>query len=149
MKNQSRSGAWVSFWTIGLWQDTFQKVVTFWNVKSFVELNLLENDYHIDTVRRPKVERNAMDFKDMDISPELREKAKACTSPEELIELAKEQGYKLSDQDLEAVAGGAWADFHQSSCDNYQGHGDARVSIDPAHANSDFVNGIVDGGELD
>ena len=88
-----------------------------------------------------------MDFSD--ISPELREKAKACTSPEELIELAKKEGYKLSDQDLETVSGGAWADFQQSSCDNYKGHGDERTDIDPALAHADFVNGIVDGGEAE
>ena len=29
-----------------------------------------------------------MDFENMDISPELREKAKACTTPEELLALA-------------------------------------------------------------
>ena len=94
-----------------------------------------------------------MDFKNMDISPELREKAKACTSPEELIELAKSEGYKLSDQDLEAVSGGsAWT---STGCKNYRdpckshNYGDTRASIDPVQAHADFVNGIVDGGELD
>lgn len=48
-----------------------------------------------------------MDFKDMDISPELREKAKACTSPEELMELARREGYKLSEEELAAVSGGS------------------------------------------
>ena len=87
-----------------------------------------------------------MDFND--ISPELREKAKACTSPEELLKLAKQEGYKLSEQDLETVSGGAWADFHQSSCDRYTPHGDERADIDPALAHADFVNGAVDGVEL-
>ena len=32
-----------------------------------------------------------MDIKDLNISPELREKAKACTSPEELMALAKSE----------------------------------------------------------
>ena len=90
-----------------------------------------------------------MDFKDVDISPELREKAKACTSPEELLELAKREGYKLSDADIEAISGGAWANFHQSSCDRYTPHGDERTDIDPALARADFVNGAVDGGELE
>ena len=92
-----------------------------------------------------------MDFND--ISPELREKAKACTSPEELIELAKREGYKLSEQDLEAVSGGsAWTD---SGCSNYHdpcknhNYGDTRPNIDSAQAHADFVNGVVDGGELD
>ena len=89
-----------------------------------------------------------MDFKDVDISPELREKAKACTSPEELLALAKSEGYKLSDTDIEAISGGAWAGGG-GSCDSYQWSGDSRQSIDPALAPADFVNGVVDGGELD
>ena len=55
-----------------------------------------------------------MDFKDL--SPELREKAQACTSPEELLALAKQEGYKLSEDELSAVSGGkAWSDVQ---CDN-------------------------------
>ena len=49
-----------------------------------------------------------MDFKEL--SPELREKAKACTNPEEMLALAKSEGYKLSEAELEAVSGGAWDD---------------------------------------
>ena len=45
-----------------------------------------------------------MDFKDL--SPKLREKAQACTTPEELLALAKQEGYKLSDKEMEAVSGG-------------------------------------------
>ena len=45
-----------------------------------------------------------MDFKDL--SPELREKAKACKTPEELLALAKTEGYKLSEEELGAIAGG-------------------------------------------
>ena len=49
-----------------------------------------------------------MDFNDL--SPELREKAQACTSPEELLALAKREGYKLSEDELSAVSGGkAWS----------------------------------------
>ena len=92
-----------------------------------------------------------MDFNN--ISPELREKAKACTSPEELIELAKREGYKLSEQDLEAVSGGsAWTDSgcgsYHDPCKNHN-YGDTRPNIDSAQAHADFVNGAVDGGELD
>ena len=55
-----------------------------------------------------------MDLENLDISPELREKAKACKTPEELLALAKREGYKLSDAEMEAVAGGGnW------SCDSY------------------------------
>ena len=49
-----------------------------------------------------------MDFNDL--SPELREKAQACTSPEEMLALAKQEGYKLSEDELGAVSGGkAWS----------------------------------------
>ena len=51
-----------------------------------------------------------MDFENLDISPELREKAKACTTPEELLALAKREGYKLSDAEMEVVSGGRWDD---------------------------------------
>ena len=47
-----------------------------------------------------------MEFKDL--SPELREKAKACKSAEEIQALAKEEGYELSDEELETVSGGDW-----------------------------------------
>lgn len=47
-----------------------------------------------------------MDFKD--ISPELQAKAKECTTGEELVALAKEQGYELTDADLDCIAGGGW-----------------------------------------
>ena len=47
-----------------------------------------------------------MDLESMDLSPELREKAKACNTPEELLALAKKEGYKLSDEEMQAVSGG-------------------------------------------
>lgn len=47
---------------------------------------------------------SVMDF--MDLTPELREKAKACKSAEELVQLAKEEGLELSDDDLNAISGG-------------------------------------------
>ena len=89
-----------------------------------------------------------MDFKNIDISPELREKAKACTSPEELLALAKSEGYKLSEEDMQAVAGGGWNDS-AVSCRKAALDGDSRQNIDSAKAHADFVNGVVDGGELD
>jgi len=41
-----------------------------------------------------------------DLSPELQEKARACKSKDELVELAASVGVYLSDAELEAVAGG-------------------------------------------
>ena len=36
-----------------------------------------------------------MDLDKISISPELRKKAEACNTPEELLALAKSEGYKL------------------------------------------------------
>ena len=41
-----------------------------------------------------------------DLSPELQEKARACKSMEEIYELIAENDVELSDDALEAVAGG-------------------------------------------
>ena len=41
-----------------------------------------------------------------DLAPELQEKTEACKTKEELLALAKEEGYELSDEELEAVSGG-------------------------------------------
>ena len=48
-----------------------------------------------------------MEFKDL--TPEQQAKARACKTPEEMLALAKAEGYELSDTELEAVSGGgAW-----------------------------------------
>ncbi len=41
------------------------------------------------------------------LSEEQIAKVKACSSPEEVLRLAKEEGIELSDDQLEAVSGGA------------------------------------------
>lgn len=46
-----------------------------------------------------------MGFEDM--SPELQEKVKACDSAEELQALCAEVGVKLSDEEIQGLAGGA------------------------------------------
>ena len=43
---------------------------------------------------RSQEEGSNINFKDL--SPELREKAKACKTPDEMLALAKQEGYKLS-----------------------------------------------------
>ena len=54
-----------------------------------------------------------MDFEDL--SSELQDKVRACQTAEEILALAKQEGYELSEEALEAVAGGGdWTD-----CDNY------------------------------
>ena len=65
-----------------------------------------------------------MDLENMDISPELREKAKACKTPEELLALAKKEGYKLSDEEMQAVSGGGWT--CDDSCSRYNPSLDGR-----------------------
>ena len=60
-----------------------------------------------------------MDFENLNIGPELREKAKACKTPDELLALAKQEGYKLSDAEMEAVSGGAWHTAN-SACSSYE-----------------------------
>ncbi|MDO4532408.1 MAG: Nif11 family protein [Coriobacteriia bacterium] len=46
-----------------------------------------------------------------DLTPEQLEKLKTCKSPEDVLALAKEEGYELTDAQLEAVSGGeSWDD---------------------------------------
>ena len=55
-----------------------------------------------------------------DLTPEQMERIKSCTSPEELLALAKTEGYELSEQELEAVTGGegSW-DCFKFGCDGF------------------------------
>ena len=43
-----------------------------------------------------------------DVSPELRERALNAKTPEDVLKLAKEEGYELSDEQLEDISGGSW-----------------------------------------
>lgn len=92
-----------------------------------------------------------MEFKD--ISPELLEKMKACTSPEEFTQLAEKEGIELSAEMLEGVSGG-W-DSNDcpwfTNCPWYssEGVGDVRPDIDPANAGEAYRSGKVGYAELD
>ena len=55
-----------------------------------------------------------MNFNDLQ-NPELQEKLKAAKAPEDILALAKEEGFELTDKQLDGVAGG-W------SCDIYGKH---------------------------
>ena len=45
------------------------------------------------------------------LTDEQKEKARACKSPEDILALAKAEGYELTDEQIEAVSGGAeWID---------------------------------------
>ena len=50
------------------------------------------------------------------LTDEQKAKAANAKTPEEILALAKEEGYELSDEELEAVAGG-WGD----PCSDYSG----------------------------
>ena len=43
-----------------------------------------------------------------DLTPEQKEKAAACKNADELLAIAREEGYELSDDELAAVSGGDW-----------------------------------------
>ena len=43
-----------------------------------------------------------------DLSPELKERALACKTPDELLKLTKEEGIELTDTQLETISGGGW-----------------------------------------
>ena len=57
-----------------------------------------------------------MSFKDM--SPEIQEKIKACQTPEEVLELAKEEGYELAEEELEQISGGISWSTSEYKCPN-------------------------------
>lgn len=59
------------------------------------------------------------------LTPELQAKVKNCKTPEELLTLAREEGYELSDEELEAVNVGSWSFFDElkdliDGCDKYE-----------------------------
>ena len=55
-----------------------------------------------------------MNFEDLK-SPELQEKLKSAKTADELIDLAREEGVELNDEQLEALAGGGseWYEMKQ------------------------------------
>ena len=57
-----------------------------------------------------------MDFDSL--SQELREKALACKTPEELLELAKAEGVELNEEQYEAIAGGSGWTSCSNACGN-------------------------------
>ena len=58
------------------------------------------------------------------LDAELQEKAKACKTPEELLKLAADEGYELSDEQIESISGGLgdWGSDCQDWCDDCPEH---------------------------
>ena len=56
-----------------------------------------------------------MNFEDLK-NPELQEKLKGAKTPDELLALAKEEGFELSDAELEGISGGSWGDICWDDC---------------------------------
>ena len=42
------------------------------------------------------------------LTPEQMKKARECKSSDDLVELAKSEGVELTDEQLDAIAGGTW-----------------------------------------
>ena len=54
-----------------------------------------------------------------ELPDDVKKKAAACTSADELLKLAEGVGIKLSDDELEAISGGTWGNSdHWASCTN-------------------------------
>ncbi|MBE6465474.1 Nif11 family protein [Denitrobacterium detoxificans] len=60
-----------------------------------------------------------------ELSEDLKERAKACKTPEEMLALAKDEGMVLSDEDLEQVAGGKGKWAHEE-CNDFTRQGKPR-----------------------
>ena len=52
----------------------------------------------------PQVKGRIMEFKDL--TPETKAKLEGAKTPEDILALAKEEGYGLSDEELDGVSGG-------------------------------------------
>jgi len=60
-----------------------------------------------------------------ELSEDLKERAKACKTPEEVLALVKDEGIVLSDEDLEQVAGGRGKWAHEE-CEDFIRQGKPR-----------------------
>lgn len=86
-----------------------------------------------------------MDF--AGLTEEQKAKVKACTSPEELLAMAQEEGYELTDEQLESISGGkiVWANIDMPPAKP----GDVRDDIAESQMSDAFKAGEIRGDELD
>ncbi|MBQ9004516.1 MAG: Nif11-like leader peptide family natural product precursor [Eggerthellaceae bacterium] len=56
-----------------------------------------------------------------DLTPEQKERVRNVKTPEDLLKLAKEEGYELSDAEIEDISGGKAWDLSCSVCTGYRG----------------------------
>ena len=54
-----------------------------------------------------------------ELSPEMHKKARECKTPEEVLSLAREQGFELSDEQLQAVSAGAKWRCEGETCSSF------------------------------
>jgi len=50
----------------------------------------------------------ALEDKWAELSDDQKARAKACKTPEDVLSFAEEEGFALSENELEAIAGGSW-----------------------------------------
>ena len=52
------------------------------------------------------------------LTAEQKEQVRNCKTPEEILALAKEEGYELSDEEIEGISGGGFwcSDMSASDC---------------------------------
>ena len=70
------------------------------DMRDFIAYHIMY--YHLNTT--PTDPEDTIDFNDL--SEELKAKARSCSTPEEMLALAKDAGFELSDTEIEAISGG-------------------------------------------
>ena len=71
-----------------------------------------------------------MNVKDLK-NPELQKRLQGAKTPEEILALAKEEGYELTDNELEQISGGAWSAADQAPTCPYCGQTDVFCYSEP------------------
>lgn len=75
--------------------------------------------YEVSSAMRRQTTTQGAEMEFKDLTSDQQEKARNCKSAEELIDLAKQEGYELSDDELSAIAGGSMWTCNDQSCSHY------------------------------